>query len=126
MDPPSVEARPRRVRFRLAVPRQGDERVGGGVGSARLEAQGRSARESGALEETGSAGAGDQVEWRWIAGHAGHAKNEYADVLATRAAERQERSNGLVPSGFDTWLAQERARGRYTDYDPDQELHERL
>ena len=67
-----------------------------------------------------------QVEWRWIEGHAGHAKNEYADALATQAAERQERSNGLVPSGFDAWLAQERARGRYTDYDPDQELHERL
>ena len=66
------------------------------------------------------------VAWRWIEGHAGHAKNEYADCLATQAAERQERSNGLVPSGFDTWLAQERARGRYTDYDPDQELHERL
>ena len=66
------------------------------------------------------------VAWRWIEGHAGHAKNEYADCLATQAAERQERSNGLVPSGFDTWLAQERAQGRYTDYDPDQELHERL
>src|SRR5260221_316779 len=72
------------------------------------------------------AAAAHQVEWRWIEGHAGHAKNEYADFLATRAAQRQKRSNGLVPSGFDTWLAQERARGRYTDYDPDQELHERL
>jgi len=72
------------------------------------------------------AAAAHQVEWRWIEGHAGHAKNEYADVLATRAAERQDRSNGLVPSGFDTWLAQSRARGRYTDYEPDQELHERL
>src|SRR6266566_171953 len=49
------------------------------------------------------------VEWRWIEGHAGHAKNEYADTLATQAAERQERSHG-----------------GYTDYDPDQELHERL
>src|SRR5213076_1760718 len=27
-----------------------------------------------------------QVEWRWIEGHAGHAKNEYADTLATRAS----------------------------------------
>src|SRR5439155_588513 len=49
-----------------------------------------------------------------------------AGAIAIRAAERQERSNGLVPSGFDTWLAQRRARGQYTDYDPDQELHERL
>src|SRR2546430_2230553 len=72
------------------------------------------------------AAAAHEVEWRWIEGHAGHAKNEYADVLATSAAERQARSNGLVPSAFDTWLAQERARGRYADYDPDQELHERL
>ncbi len=60
------------------------------------------------------AAAAHQVEWRWIEGHAGHAKNEYADVLA------------MVPSGFDTWLAQQRARGHYTTYDPDQELHERL
>jgi hypothetical protein len=58
-----------------------------------------------------------------VRGHHGHAKNEYADHLATRAAQKQDRSNGLVPSGFDTWLAQERARGRYTDYDPDRDLH---
>ena len=65
------------------------------------------------------------VEWGWVRGHAEHPKNEYADFLATRAAEHQERSNGLVPSGFDTWLNQQRARGRYTGYDPDKELHER-
>ena len=64
------------------------------------------------------------VEWGWVRGHADHPKNEYADVLATRAAERQERSNGLIPSGFDTWLAQQRARGKYAAYDPDKELHE--
>ena len=89
-------------------------------------------RKSGVLENQElwkklvQAAAAHEVEWRWIEGHAGHAKNEYADVLATRAAERQARSNGLVPSAFDTWLAQERARRRYADYDPDQELHERL
>jgi ribonuclease HI len=66
-----------------------------------------------------------EVEWGWVRGHADHPKNEYADFLATRAAERQERSNGLVPSGFDTWLAQQRARNRYAGYDPDKELHER-
>ena len=64
------------------------------------------------------------IEWKWVRGHAGHAKNEYANDLAQRAAERQERSNGLVPSGFDTWLAQQRARGKYQSYDPDQEVHE--
>ncbi|HUK20617.1 MAG TPA: ribonuclease H [Gemmatimonadales bacterium] len=70
--------------------------------------------------------AAHHVEWRWVRGHAGHPKNEYANHLATRAAERQERSNGLVPSGFDGWLASERQRGKYEDYDPDQELDERL
>ena len=89
-------------------------------------------RKGGALENLElwqklvQAAAAHQVTWRWIEGHAGHAKNEYANDLAVGAAERQERSNGLVPSGFDTWLAQERARGRYTGYDPDRELHERL
>ena len=70
--------------------------------------------------------AGHTMEWRWVRGHTGHAKNEYANALAMRAAERQERSNGLVPSAFDAWLAHERARGAYVNYDPDQELHERL
>lgn len=89
-------------------------------------------RKGGALENLElwqklvQAAAAHQVTWRWIEGHAGHAKNEYANDLAVGAAERQERSNGLVPSGFDTWLAQERARGHYTGYDPDRELHERL
>lgn len=65
------------------------------------------------------------LSWEWVRGHNEVAKNEYADFLATRAAERQERSNGLVPSGFDTWLAQQRARGKYQAYDPDGEVHER-
>jgi len=65
------------------------------------------------------------VAWSWVRGHDDHPKNEYADFLATRAAEHQERSNGLVPSGFDTWLDQQRARGKYATYDPDKELHER-
>lgn len=65
------------------------------------------------------------VDWRWVRGHNEHPKNEYSNMLAIRAAEQQERSNGLVPSGFDTWLAQQRARGKYAVYDPDKELHER-
>ncbi|MGE5802111.1 MAG: ribonuclease H family protein [Gemmatimonadota bacterium] len=66
------------------------------------------------------------IDWRWVRGHNEHVKNEYANVTAIRAAERQERSNGLIPSGFDTWLAQQRARGKYPDFDPDKELHERI
>lgn len=65
------------------------------------------------------------VAWKWVRGHADHPKNEYADHLAQDAAGRQQRSNGLVPSNFDTWLAQQRARGRYQSYDPDREVHER-
>ncbi|HEX9611042.1 MAG TPA: ribonuclease H [Gemmatimonadales bacterium] len=68
----------------------------------------------------------EDVTWAWVEGHAGHAKNEYANDLAIGAAERQERSNGLVPSGFDTWLAAQRARGKYADYDPDREVYERV
>jgi ribonuclease HI len=69
--------------------------------------------------------AGHTVTWRWVRGHTGHAKNEYANARAVQAAERQERSNGLVPSSFDAWLAEQRGRGAYTNYDPDLELHER-
>jgi len=72
------------------------------------------------------AAAAHDVSWRWTEGHAGHAKNEYANDLAVQAAERQERSNGLVPSAFDAWLAAGRARGHYQNYDPDAELYERL
>lgn len=70
------------------------------------------------------AAAAHQVTWAWVRGHADHAKNEYADAMAVRAAQRQERSQGLVPSRFDEWLAQERARGRFRDYDPDEEVRE--
>ena len=67
-----------------------------------------------------------EVEWGWVRGHDDNPKNEYADHLAVRAAERQERSNGLLASGFDTWLAQQRARGKYGNYDPDEQVHERV
>lgn len=62
------------------------------------------------------------VTWRWVRGHAGHAKNEYANHLATTAAAEQHLSGGLVPSRFEEWLAAERANGKYLDYDPDADL----
>lgn len=89
-------------------------------------------RKTGALENAElwqklvQVAAAHTVDWRWVRGHNDHPKNEYANALAMRAAERQERSNGLIPSGFDTWLAQQRARGKYAGYDPDKELHERV
>lgn len=89
-------------------------------------------RKGGAVENLAlwqklvQAAAAHDVRWEWVAGHAGHVKNEYANMLAIRAAERQQRSNGLVPSGFDAWLADQRARGRYAAEDPDRDVLERL
>lgn len=57
-----------------------------------------------------------RIEWRWIRGHAGHPKNEYANRLAIRAARDQSRSDGLVPSGFDEWLQAQMGQGRYLDF----------
>jgi ribonuclease HI len=57
-----------------------------------------------------------EVSWRWVKGHAGHPKNEYAKHLATGAAKRLDASGGLVESGFDEWLADERKRGRYVSW----------
>jgi ribonuclease HI len=51
-----------------------------------------------------------EIEWKWVRGHAGHPQNEYANHLATRAAKEQTHSNGLVPSGFGEWLAQQREK----------------
>ena len=62
---------------------------------------------------------GRDIRWRWVRGHAGHVKNEYANYLATRAAREQRESGGLTASGFLDWLALERERGRYLDHDPD-------
>lgn len=54
---------------------------------------------------------GHAVAWRWVRGHVGHAQNEYANHLATRAAAEQTQSSGLLPSHFDEWLAESRAKG---------------
>ena len=51
------------------------------------------------------------VRWEWVRGHDGHAQNEYANHLATRAAADQSQSAGLVASGFDAWDVGVRARG---------------
>lgn len=61
--------------------------------------------------------AAHEVRWRWVRGHVGHAQNEYANHLATRAARLQDASPGLTDSGFVQWLETEReVRGRYLDF----------
>ncbi len=55
----------------------------------------------------------------WVRGHAGQVKNEFANDLAVRAAKEQITSDGIAVATFDTWLAAERTKGRYQDYDPD-------
>ena len=51
------------------------------------------------------------VRWAWVRGHAGHAQNEYANHLATRAAAALDASDGLVASGFAEWFASAKAAG---------------
>jgi ribonuclease HI len=60
------------------------------------------------------------VQWTWVRGHKGHAKNEYANDLAVKAAREQLTSDGTVPSLFDEWLAAKRAKGLFLAYDPDE------
>ncbi len=59
------------------------------------------------------------VQWTWVQRHRGHPKNEYANDLAVRAAQRQETSAGAVESGFGTWLEAKQRRGLFAGYDPD-------
>ncbi len=76
-----------------------------------------------------SAAGKHEVQWTWVRGHQGHAKNEYANDLAVMAATAQHTSDGAVASGFDEWLGGKRTRGQYLDYDADasyQRLADRL
>ncbi len=57
-----------------------------------------------------------KIDWKWVRGHAGDAKNEYVNQLAGHAAESQKNSNGLVDSGFDAWLEAQQEKGRLLDF----------
>lgn len=68
-------------------------------------------------QELDGAAGGHDVTWVWVRGHAGHARNEYVNHLAVRAAKTLDQSNGLVPSGFSDWLeGQREKRERYLDF----------
>lgn len=56
------------------------------------------------------------IEWRWVRGHAGHAKNEYANHLAVETATRRRGIDGTRTSGFEEWLREEQDAGRLLDY----------
>jgi hypothetical protein len=60
-----------------------------------------------------------EVQWTWVRGHHGHAKNEYANDLAIAAAREAKSSGGALPSEFLEWLAVKRKRKLFVDYDPD-------
>ncbi|HET7602104.1 MAG TPA: ribonuclease H [Gemmatimonadales bacterium] len=62
------------------------------------------------------------VQWRWVRGHKGHAKNEYANDLAIKAAKEQINSGGVTESGFLDWLETQRKKGLYLGYDEDEGL----
>jgi ribonuclease HI len=68
-------------------------------------------------QELVRAAAPHEVDWRWVRGHAGHPQNEYANDLAIGAAKRQDRSHGLVESGFTEWLERQREkREQYLEF----------
>jgi ribonuclease HI len=70
-----------------------------------------------------------EVQWTWVRGHQGHAKNEYANDLAIAAARERKTSDGAVESGFLPWLALKQERGLFPGYDPDaafEELERRI
>jgi ribonuclease HI len=46
---------------------------------------------------------GHEVSWRWVRGHAGHPQNEWANLIAIRAAKEQSASPGLVASEYEAW-----------------------
>jgi ribonuclease HI len=57
-----------------------------------------------------------RIEWRWVRGHADHPKNEYANDLAIQSAREGRSTEGLVPSGFEAWIAEKQEDGKYLDF----------
>jgi ribonuclease HI len=88
-------------------------------------------RKTGALEnaelwqELDRAAQRHDVTWEWVRGHAGHPQNEFANHLATRAAKKQDASNGFVDSEFVKWLEEQREKyDKYMDFNEWSPPHE--
>lgn len=65
-----------------------------------------------------------ECQWRWVRGHDGQPQNEYANLLATRAATGQSNSDGLRQSEFDAWLSKHQTgRLQLKDTAPFPDLH---
>jgi len=80
------------ISSRLRVSGQRDARVAQGLEGAWLAPQDRRARERRPVAETRQVDA--RIPWSGLVrGHNEHVKNEYANALAIRAADQQERSN---------------------------------
>ena len=61
---------------------------------------------------------GHQYDWRWVRGHDGHPQNEYANHLGDPGRGCSGQLGGLVPSGFDAWLAELASRARHPSDEP--------
>jgi ribonuclease HI len=59
-----------------------------------------------------------ESQWNWVRGHNGQPQNEYANHLATRAAADQTSSDGLVKSGFYSWLGTIRSSNGFRETAP--------
>ena len=60
--------------------------------------------------------ASHEVEWRWVRGHAGHPKNEYANDLAVRTATERHGLTDSVESSFGVWIHEQQERNRFVDF----------
>jgi ribonuclease HI len=75
-------------------------------------------------KEALAAASAHEFRFLWVAGHAGHPQNEYANFLATRAAAEQSNSGGLRESEFGSWLTnQKEGPIRLKDTAPFPDLH---
>lgn len=57
-----------------------------------------------------------KVQWRWVRGHDGHPKNEYANDLAMHTAMKRRGIKGTVESDFGKWIEEEQEQNRFLEF----------